>query len=148
MYERELETEQRLQHIDPHSIGHNRISFPFSWAAQPGTWGPGDPASWGAGFLYRILSLTRLIPNCSVGGLRAPSAGCWLSLPHLVINWSGLQSNWLPVFTELYNSSTPTFLWTSQSHLLTRPVIFWYSLSGCTCYLHRCICYFDSPAGS
>ena len=29
-----------LQHIDPHSIGHNYISFPFSWAAQLGTWGP------------------------------------------------------------------------------------------------------------
>ena len=27
-----------LQHIDPHSIGHNCISFPFSWAAQPGAW--------------------------------------------------------------------------------------------------------------
>ena len=25
-----------LQHIDPHSIGHNRVSFPFSWATQPG----------------------------------------------------------------------------------------------------------------
>ena len=31
-------TEQ--QHIDPHSSGHNRVSFPFSWAAQPGAWGP------------------------------------------------------------------------------------------------------------
>ena len=29
-----------LQHIDPHSIGHNCVSFPFSWAAQPGAWGP------------------------------------------------------------------------------------------------------------
>ena len=28
-----------LQHIDPHSIGHNCVSFPFSWAAQPGAWG-------------------------------------------------------------------------------------------------------------
>ena len=63
-----------LQHIDPHSIGHNRVSFPFSWAAQPG----------------------------------AHSAICWLSLPQLVTNVSGLQTNWLPVFTELYNSSTPT----------------------------------------
>ena len=27
-----------LQHIDPHSYGHNSISFPFSWAAQPGCW--------------------------------------------------------------------------------------------------------------
>ena len=76
--------------------------------------GPGGPASLGAGFLYRILSLTRLIPNCSVGGLRSHSAGFWLSLPHLISNWSGLQTNWIPVFTELYNSSTPTFLWGSQ----------------------------------
>ena len=29
-----------LQHIDPHSIGHNCVSFPFSWAAQPEAWGP------------------------------------------------------------------------------------------------------------
>ena len=29
-----------LQHIDPHSYGHNSVSFPFSWAAQPGAWGP------------------------------------------------------------------------------------------------------------
>ena len=25
-----------LQHIGPHSYGHNRVPFPFSWAAQPG----------------------------------------------------------------------------------------------------------------
>ena len=36
----ELETEQRLQHIDPHSSGYSSISFPISWAAQPGAWGP------------------------------------------------------------------------------------------------------------
>ena len=29
-----------LQHIDPHSIGHNRVSFPFFWAAQPEAWWP------------------------------------------------------------------------------------------------------------
>ena len=29
-----------LQHIDPHSIGHNCVSLPFSWAAQTGAWGP------------------------------------------------------------------------------------------------------------
>ena len=33
------------------------VSFPFSWVAQPRAWGP---ASLGAGFLYRILSLTGL----------------------------------------------------------------------------------------
>ena len=37
----ELETEQRLQHIDPtNSTGYHSLSFPFSWAAQPGAWGP------------------------------------------------------------------------------------------------------------
>ena len=39
--ERELEAEQRLQHIDfPSPSGHSRVSFSFSWAAQPGAWGP------------------------------------------------------------------------------------------------------------
>ena len=76
-----------LQHIDPHSYGHNSVSFPFSWAAQPGAWGPSlsgtcssfhnllsnwsevlnsncsiegswGPPLLGAGFLYRILSPT------------------------------------------------------------------------------------------
>ena len=99
-----------LQHIDPHSIGHNCVSFPFSWAAQPGASGP---ASLGAGFLYRILFLTRLIPNWLIGGLRAPSAGCRLSLPHLVSNWLNF------LCTELYNSSTRTFfLWVSQIPLI------------------------------
>ena len=37
--ERELETEQRLQHTDPHSYGHNSVSFPFSWVAQLGVLG-------------------------------------------------------------------------------------------------------------
>ena len=31
---------RELQHIDPLSYGHNSVSFPFSWAAQPGAWGP------------------------------------------------------------------------------------------------------------
>ena len=138
-----------LQHIDPYSSGHYRVSFSFSWLFNRG---PGNPASlghvpqssifsptrlisnssdlqttqsgaWGlpllgAGFLYRILSPTRLIPNWLIGGLRAPSVGCWLFLPHLVSNWSGLQ-NWLNFLcTELHNTSTPTFLWASQIALI------------------------------
>ena len=47
-----------LQHIDLHSIGHNCVSFPFSWAAQPGAWGP---TLLGAGFLYCILPSTGLV---------------------------------------------------------------------------------------
>ena len=85
--ERELETEQRLQHIDlPSPSGHRRVSFSFSWAAQPGAWGPsltgtyfnpsifsptGLQTNWGSrgpfllggGFLYHIMSLTHLFSN-------------------------------------------------------------------------------------
>ena len=46
-----------LQHIDPHSYGHNSVSFPFCPSGGLG------PTVLGAGFLYRILSPTRLIPN-------------------------------------------------------------------------------------
>ena len=35
-----LETEQNCNILTPHSYGHNSVSFPFSWAAQPGAWGP------------------------------------------------------------------------------------------------------------
>ena len=52
------------------------VSFPFSWAAQPGAWG--KP-------LWVLVFSTTSHSN-----------------------WSGLQTAWLPVFTELYNSSTPT----------------------------------------
>ena len=38
--ERRVGDWKELQHIDPHSSGHSSISFPFSWAAQPGTWEP------------------------------------------------------------------------------------------------------------
>ena len=56
----------------------NSVSFPFSWAAQPGAWGPSSLL--GAGFLYHILF---------------PS-------------WSGLQNWLNFQCTQLYNSSTPT----------------------------------------
>ena len=84
-----------LQYIDPHSYGHQRCVF-------------------------------LILQGCSTGGPGALSAGSWLSLPHLVTNgypnsiggpkgplrWvvafpttSSSPTNWLPVFTELYNSS-------------------------------------------
>ena len=64
-----------------------------------------------AGFLYRILSLT-----------------------HLISNWSGhqtaLQTNWLPVFTELYNSSI--------AHSISLEWHVWSSSSGNNCHaVHR-----------
>ena len=58
------------------------------------------------------------------------SAVCWLSLPHLVTNGSGLQSYWLPVFTELYNSSI--------AHSISLEWHVWSSSSGNNCHeVHR-----------
>ena len=94
-----------LQHIEPHSYGHNSVSFLFSWAAQPGSWGL---PLLGAGSLYSILSPT--------------------------------DSNFL--CTKLYYCFTPT-----QFNLSTVKVIPLIPSTGCTCYLHRCISYFDSSAG-
>ena len=128
MYERKLETKQNCNILTP-----TLLAITVFLSHSPGLLnrGPGGPASLSAVFLYRILSPTHLISNCSVRGLWAPSAGCWLSLPHLVSNWSGLQTLnrgsqgpfcrvlafsttsypqlvWSPNCTELYNSSTPT----------------------------------------
>ena len=111
-----------LQHIDPHSYGYNSISFPFSRAAELGAWEP---------------SLSR----------------CWFSLPHLF-----LQLIWSPTdflsSPRLYNNLMPTLLPASITNSqsfnpsMVKVIISWYSSIGWTCYLHRCISYFDSPAGS
>ena len=148
MCERELETKQNCNILTP-----TPMAITAFLSGSPGLLnrGPGGPASQGHVPHSSIFSLTCLISN-SIRGLRAPSAGCWLSLPHLASNWSGLQTNWLPVFIESYNSSMPTFfLWASQITLIPPSMVkatLCYSSTGCTCYLHRYISYFDSPAGS
>ena len=62
-----------LRHIDPHSYGHQRL-FPVLLGCSIGAWGP---ASLGAGFLYRILSLTGLVSklNRESRGSLLPGAG-------------------------------------------------------------------------
>ena len=102
MCERELETDRT-------AISWPPLLWPSAFLSHsPGllNQGPRGPASLGAGFLYHISNSSD--PQNSVGGLRAPSAGFWLSLPYLVTNWSGLQNSLNFLCTELYNSSTPT----------------------------------------
>ena len=86
MCERELETEQNCNILTP-SLMAISVSFPFSWAAQPGIWGPSLSWCWfslphlvfkwsdlqtdwsgawglpllGAGFPYHIFSPTGLV---------------------------------------------------------------------------------------
>ena len=69
-----------LQHIDPHSYGHNSVSFPFSWLLN---WEPGGPASLGAGFLYRNFTptdWTSCAPSYII--VRHPPSSCGLHKSH------------------------------------------------------------------
>ena len=108
----------KLQHIDPHSYGHNSVSFPFSWAAQPGAQPLWDMFLIPATSLQLVWSPTDLT-SCLHPGyiiIRHPPSPCGCHKSHS------------------FNPSTVK-------------VISWYSSTGCTCYLHRCISYFDSLAG-
>ena len=85
--ERELETEQRLQHIDlPSPSEHHQVSFLFSWVAQPGAWGPGLSGTCSHSSIFSPTGL-----QTQPGVPKAPSARWWLSLPYLVSNSSDLQ---------------------------------------------------------
>ena len=73
---------------------------------------------------------------------------CW---DMVLIPASFLQLVWLPVAPGLYNYLTTTcFLWASHLHSI-QPVhsqgYLLISSTGCTCYLHRCISFFDCLAG-
>ena len=96
--ERELETEQNCNILTSLLMTISVVSFSFSRVAQPEARGPRSLL--GAGFsttsyLQLVWSpKTDLISNCNctIGGLRAHSAGCWLplyrilSLTHLISN--------------------------------------------------------------
>ena len=80
--------------------------------------GPWGPTLLGAGFLYRILSPT---------------------------DWTSCTPSYIIV------RHPPSSCGRHKSHSFnpsTVKVIFWYSSIGCSCYLHRCISYFNSRAGS
>ena len=72
----ELETEQNCNILTPHSYDHNSVSFPFSWAAQPGAWGPSLSGTWSS--FQHLLSnwYQALNSNCSIGGPKGPL--CWV----------------------------------------------------------------------
>ena len=76
------------------------------------------PTLLGAGFLYCILSPT---------------------------DWTSCAPSYI-IFPR-----PPSSCGRHKSHSFnpsTVKVIFWYSSTVCTCYLHRCISYFDCPTGS
>ena len=116
-----LKTEQNCNILTPHSYGHNSISYPFSWLLNRG---PAGPAPWNM----------VLIPASSLQLVWSPTD--WTSCaPRYIIIWRPLFFLRASQFRIQFNPSTVK-------------VISWYSSTGCTCYLHRCISYFDSWLGS
>ena len=133
-----------LQHIDPHSYGHNSVSFPFSCAAQPGAWGPSLSGTWPS--FQHLLSDS----NCSIGGPEGPL--CWVLVlspaSYLQLIWTSCRRGYIIIWRPLF------FLRASQfrtqfnpSTVKVAPDLLISSI-GWPSYLHRCISFFDSLAGS
>ena len=87
----------------PHSYGHQPFLSHSSGCCSTG--GPGAQLSdecWLS--LPHLVSKTLRSPNCSIGG---PEGSFYRVLAFSTtpcLQLSDLQTNWLPVFTELYNS--------------------------------------------
>ena len=110
MCERELNTEQRLQYIDPHFYGRQRCVFLVLLVLN---WRPGDSAfCWVLAF--STTSCHQRVSE-TTGGPEGPFGGVWLSLPHLVSNSSLLQlSDFLswPIYIRVQRPlNRPLNLW-------------------------------------
>ena len=72
-----------LQRIDPHSYGHNGVSFPFSWAAQPGAWGPSLSGTCSSFqhllFNWSDLQLTDFLSSPGLYNCSTPTFFLWAS---------------------------------------------------------------------
>ena len=127
-----------LPHINPHSYGYHSLSFPFSWAAQPEAWGPSLSGTWFS-FQHLLSNWSEALNsncNCSIGGREGPL--CWVlvlsTASYLQLTRTSCALSYIIVYTH---SIQPV---DSQGI----PLI---PSTGCTCYLHRCISYFDCSAG-
>ena len=96
-----------LQHIDPHSYGHNSVSFPFSWAAQPRAWRLSMSGTWSS-FQHLLSNWSEALNlncNCSIGGPGGPL--CWV----LVLSPAYLPPTDLNFLSPgLYNNFSSTLL--------------------------------------
>ena len=82
--------------------GFERVTQGFT---MRGSWRPNRAAIYWPPLLWPSALCLSRSPGLLNWRPGAHSAWCRLPLPHLVNIGSGLQTHWLPVFTELYNSS-------------------------------------------
>ena len=107
MCERELETEQNCNILAP-----TLMAITAFLSRSPGLLnrGPGFPASLVHGPHSSIFSPTATAQS---GVLRAPSAGCWFSLQHLIFNWLIFLS--LGLYNNLASTLHPASVTISHS---------------------------------
>ena len=123
--ERELQTEQNCNILTPTLMAVSVVSFSFSRAAQPEATGVVSFLL-SAGFPYHILSPTGLRNYWGPRGPLRPRVA-FPTTSYQQLLW--FPTVWLPVFTELYNSSTPT-----RSPTQSLECHVWSSSSGNNCH--------------
>ena len=101
--------------------------------------------------LTPTLMATTVFLSCSPGLLNQGPGGP-ASLGHVPYSSILTPTDWTScALSYIIVRCPPSSCGRHKSHsfnLSIVKVIFWYSSTGCTCYLHRFISYFDSPAGS
>ena len=87
-------------------------------------------------------------PCCSTGGLGTQSPWDMFLIPasSLQLTWTSCHRGYIIIWHPLFFLRASQFR--TQFNPSTVKVISWYSSTGCTCYLHRCISYFDGLARS
>ena len=140
MCERELEIEQNYNILTP-----TLLAITAFLSRSPGLLnrGPGGPLCWVLAFStasYLQLQLLNRGPEGPLCWVLAFSTASCVQLIEIPVHW-----------VKKIVQRPPSSCGRHKSHSFnpsTVKVIFWYPSTGCTCYLHRCISYFDRPAGS
>ena len=104
---------------------------------------PGGPASQGYSPHSSIFSTTATAQSGPEGPL------CWVlvfsTASYIQLTWTSCCRGYIIIWLPLFFLRASQFR--TQFNPSTVKVISWYSSPGWTCYLHRCISYFDSLAG-
>ena len=130
-----------MQHIDPTLMAITVFLF-----RSPGLLnrGPGAQPLWDM-FPIPASSLQLQLLNRGLEGPPLLRAGSLYRI-FLQLVWTSCRRGYIIIWRPLFFLRASQFR--TQFNPSTVKVIFWYSSTGCSCYLHRCISYFDSLAGS
>ena len=101
------------------SYGYHSLSFPFSWTAQPGAWGP-----------CLCFDMVLIPPS------------------YLQLIWTSRRRGYIIIWRPLFFLRALQFRTQFNSLTVKVTPDLLISSTGCTCYSHRCISSFDILAGS